>query len=108
MAYYNGVQSVTNATVTGTPGRRTSQCNIEISYVNENGGTDNVILRVNDATQLRSADGRRIACSSFVAGQRVDASFSAARSDTAPPMARAYTITRQDTRGRLGVDIDMG
>ena len=65
-------------------------------------------LRVNDATQLRSADGRRIACSSFVAGQRVDASFSAARSDTAPPMARAYTITRQGTRGRLGVDIDMG
>lgn len=54
MAYYNGVQSVTNATVTGTPGRRASQCNIEISYVNENGGTDNVILRVNDATQLRS------------------------------------------------------
>ena len=102
MAYYNGVQSVTNATVTGTPGRRASQCNIEISYVNANGGTDNVILRVNDATQLRSADGRRIACSSFVAGQRVDASFSAA------PMARAYTITRQDTRGRLGVDIDMG
>ena len=97
MAYYNGVQSVTNATVTGTPGRRASQCNIEISYVNANGGTDNVILRVNDATQLRSADGRRIACSSFVAGQRVDASFSAARSDTAPPMARAYTITRQDT-----------
>ena len=86
MAYYNGVQSVTNATVTGNPGRRASQCNIEISYVNENGGTDNVILRVNDATQLRSA----------------------ARSDTAPPMARAYTITRQDTRGQLGVDIDMG
>ena len=83
MAYYNGVQSVTNATVTGNPGRRASQCNIEISYVNANGGTDNVILRVNDATQLRSADGRRIACSSFVAGQRVDASFSAARSDTA-------------------------
>lgn len=54
-----------------------------------------MILRVNDATQLRSADGRRIACSSFVAGQRVDASFSAARSDTAPPMARAYTITRR-------------
>lgn len=108
MAYYNGVQSVTNATVTGTPGRRASQCNIEISYVNANGGTDNVILRVNDATQLRSADGRRIACSSFVAGQRVDASFSVARSDTAPPMARAYTITRQGTRGRLGVDIDLG
>ena len=89
MAYYNGVQSVTNATVTGTPGRRASQCNIEISYVNANGGTDNVILRVNDATQLRSADGRRIACSSFVAGQRVDASFSAARSDTADG-ARLY------------------
>ena len=67
-----------------------------------------MILRVNDATQLRSADGRRIACSSFVAGQRVDASFSAARSDTAPPMARAYTITQQGTRGQLGVDIDMG
>ena len=94
--------------MTGTPGRRASQCNIEISYVNANGGTDNVILRVNDATQLRSADGRRIACSSFVAGKRVDASFSAARSDTAPPMARAYTITQQDPRGRLGVDIDMG
>ena len=105
MAYYNGVQSVTNATVTGTPGRRASQCNIEISYVNANGGTDNVILRVNDATQLRSADGRRIegALVSNYTGKD-----SAARSDTAPPMARAYTITQQDTRGRLGVDIDMG
>ena len=106
MAYYNGVQSVTNATVTGNPGRRASQCNIEISYVNANGGTENVILRVGDATQLRSADGRRIACSSLTAGQRVDASFSAAQSDTAPPMARAYTIIQQGTRGRVGIDID--
>lgn len=108
MAYYNGVQSVTNATVTGTPGHRASRCNIEISYVSASGGTQRVRLRVGDATQLRAADGRRILCSSFAAGQRVDAAFSAAHSDTVPPVARAYTITQQGARGQLGVDIDMG
>lgn len=107
--YYNGVENVNNATVTGNPGRRASNCNIEITYTNAAGNTQNVLLRVVDNTQLRNANGSRIACSSFTAGQRVDASFSAARSDTAPPMARAYSITQLNTgaQGRLGIDIDM-
>lgn len=107
--YYNGVQNVNNATVTGTPGRRANNCNIEIAYTNAAGNTENIILRVGANTQLRNANGSRIACSSFTAGQRVDASFSGAQSDSAPPMARAYSITQRNTgvQGRLGVDIDM-
>ncbi|MBQ9299933.1 MAG: hypothetical protein IJ214_05415 [Clostridia bacterium] len=108
MAYFSGIQYATNATVVANPGRRESGCDIEIQYVNDQGATRNVILRVTDSTVLRGADGRRVSCASFTAGQRVNASFTDSMSNTAPPMARAYSITRQGTgSGTVGIDIDL-
>lgn len=108
MAYFNGIQYATNATVVANPGRRESGCDIEIRYLNDQGQTRNVILRVTDSTVLRGQNGQRVACSSFAAGQRVNASFTDSMSNTTPPMARAYSIIRQGgSGGTLGVDIDL-
>lgn len=108
MAYFNGVQYATNAAVVANPGRRESGCDIEIQYVNDQGRQQNVILRVTNATMLRDADGSRVSCASFTAGQRVNASFTDTMSPTSPPIARAYSITRQGTgSGTLGIDIDL-
>ena len=108
MAYFNGVQYATNATVVANPGRRESGCDIEINYVNDQGQRQNMILRVTDSTVLRDANGSRVSCSSFTAGQRVTASFTDSMSNTTPPMARAYSIIRQGTgNGVVGTDIDL-
>lgn len=108
MAYFNGVQYATNATVVANPGRRESGCDIEIRYTNDQGREQNMILRVTDSTILRDAGGSRVSCSSFTAGQRVNASFTDSMSDTTPPMARAYSIIRQGTSGGVvGIDIDL-
>lgn len=108
MAYFSGIQYATNATVVANPGRRESGCDIEISFLNDQGASRNVILRVTDSTVLRGADGNRVSCASFRAGQRVNASFTDSMSDSAPPMARAYSITRlgNGNGGVLGIDID--
>ena len=109
MAYFNGVQYATNAAVVANPGRRESGCDIEIQYLDDQGASRNVILRVTDSTVLRSADGRRVSCASFVPAQRVNAAFTDSMSDTTPPMARAYSIIRQSTGsgGIVGIDIDV-
>ena len=108
MAYFNGVQYATNAAVVANPGRRESGCDIEIQYVNDQGRQQNVILRVTNATMLRDADGSRVSCSSFTAGQRVNASFTDTMIPTSPPIARAYSITRQGMgSGTAGIDIDL-
>lgn len=110
MAYFNGIQYATNAVVVANPGRRESGCDIEIRYLNDQGRNSNVILRVTDSTVLRDADGRRVSCASFTAGQRVNASFTDSMSDSTPPMARAYSITRRGSNGSggvVGIDIDM-
>lgn len=109
MAYFSGIQYATNASVVANPGRRESGCDIEINYVNDQGVPQNIILRVTDTTLLRDADGSRISCASFRPGQRVNASFTDSMSDSAPPMARAYSITRQSGSGggRVGIDIDL-
>ena len=109
MAYFSGIQYATNAAVVANPGRRESGCDIEISYLNDQGARQNVILRVTDATQLRGADGSRVSCASFTVGQRVNASFTDTMSNTTPPMARAYSITRLGggNAGVVGIDIDV-
>ena len=109
MAYFNGIQYATNATVVANPGRRESGCDIEISYVNDQGLNRSVILRVTDATVLRGASGSRVSCASFRPGQRVNASFTDSMSDSTPPMARAYSITQlgNASGGVPGIDIDL-
>lgn len=109
MAYLNGIQYANNAVVIANPGRRASNCNIEIQYQTGKGATRNVLLRVTDSTQMRNAAGARISCDDFYAGQRVNASFTDSMSDTTPPMARAYTITQLGGAGNgvVGIDIDM-
>jgi len=108
MAYFNGIQYALNAAVVANPGRRANGCEIEIRYQNEAGTMQNAILRVTDSTVLRDAAGRRLDCSDFVAGQRVNASFTDSMSPTTPPMARAYSITLQNAgSGVAGIDIDM-
>lgn len=108
MAYINGVQYATNAVVTANPGRRASDCNIEIRYTTAQGAEESVILRVNEGTEMRNANGVRISCNDFYAGQRVNASFSGAMSDSQPPMARAYSITQVGGgSGVVGIDIDV-
>lgn len=108
MAYFNGVQYAVNATVVANPGRRENGCEIEINYLDDQGASRNVILRVTDSTVMRDASGNRVSCSSFTAGQRVNASFTDTMSPTAPPIARAYSITRQGTGGGIvGIDIDL-
>ena len=67
-----------------------------------------MILRVTDSTQMTNAQGNRIDCSNFYAGQRVNAAFTESMSDTAPPVARAYSITQLGAPGGVvGIDIDM-
>jgi len=108
MAYINGIQYALNAVVAANPGRRESGCDIEISYQNDAGSAQRVILRVTDSTVLRGADGSRVGCSDFLPGQRVNASFTGAMSPTTPPMARAYSITRLGVgAGTPGIDIDV-
>ncbi len=108
MAYFNGIQYATNAAVTANPGRRASGCEIEINYINDQGRSRNMILRVTDSTVIRSADGRRISCSSIAAGQRINAAFTDTESPTTPPVARAYSITQLGTGGgTVGIDIDL-
>lgn len=113
MAYYNGIQRVRDALVVATPGRRANNCNIEIAYTNTQGAEQHVILRVNRATVLRDANGCRLGCGSFAAGQTVNAAFSEAMTRSLPPQARAYSITRTSVANgtpiqpRLGIDIDM-
>lgn len=107
MAYFNGIQYATNAAVVANPGRRESGCDIEISYQDDQGASRSVILRVTDSTVLRDASGARVSCASFRPGQRVNASFTDTMSNSAPPMARAYSITRLASAGRVGIDIDV-
>ena len=108
MAYLNGIQYASNATVVANPGRRAADCNIEIRYTTAAGRARNVILRVTDSTQLTNAQGNRITCPDFSAGQRVNASFTESMSDTAPPVARAYSITQLGSSGGVvGIDIDL-
>ena len=106
MAYINGIQYATNAAVVANPGRRESGCDIEIRYLNDQGRQQNLILRVTDSTVLRDVDGNRVSCASFTAGQRVNAAFTAAQSNSTPPMARAYSIIRQSGGGMVGINID--
>ncbi len=112
MAYFNGFQTVTGATIVATPGRRAHNCNIEIAYADAAGQTQNLILRVNGSTVLRDANGCRLCCGSFVTGQTVNATFSQAITRSVPPQFRALVITRTSgvsgsENPRLGIDIDI-